>query len=120
MQGYTVLLDASDWDLTLDETGRIATAQGAYAAAQNVANAQRLFVFDAYFNQQRGIPHFETELGDKFSVAAPILRTRLKKAAVGVVGVTTATVELAYKEDRICGTTTTVTLTDGTKASVET
>lgn len=119
MKGYTLKLDVGGWDLTLDETGKIATAHGAYAAAQNVANAQRLFIADAYFDQRRGVPHFETELGDKFAVAAPVLRTRMKKAALTVNAVKDASVALSYKDGRICGTTTTIKLHDGTTAIVE-
>lgn len=118
MKGYTLQLDGG-WDITLDNVGKLATTSGAYAVAQNVANAQRLFVMDAYFNQRRGIPHFETELGSKFPVAASVLRTRMKKAALGVEHVKTAEVQVAYEEDRICGSRTTVTLDDGTTVKIE-
>lgn len=120
MKGYTLKLDVGAWDLTLDDTGQIATSNGAYAVAQNVANAQRLFKLDAYFNQQRGIPHFETELGNRFDIAAPVLRTRMKKAAMDVENVKNAAVILEYKNGRVCGASTKITLIDGKTATIET
>lgn len=59
---YTLTL-GSNWDLTLTGTGKIATTQGPLATAQNVANEVRMFLRDAYFQQDRGIPHFNLELG---------------------------------------------------------
>lgn len=120
MKGYTLKLDVSAWDLTLDDTGQIAVSDGAYAVAQNVANAQRLFKQDAYFNQKSGIPHFETELGNRFNIAAPILRTRMKKAAVGVESVKDANVILEYENGRVCGARTKITLVNGKTATIET
>lgn len=58
---HTLLL-TDDWDLTLDSAGDIATSTGAYSIAQNVGNAVRLFTNDAWFNPERGIPHFAIDL----------------------------------------------------------
>ena len=74
----TLLLNA-DWDLTLDKSGRIAVAEGAYATAQNVANECRLFTQDAYFEPDRGIPYYLIALGRKLSPS--VLRARLRDAA---------------------------------------
>lgn len=74
----TLLLN-SDWDLTLDKSGRIAVAEGAYATAQNVANECRLFSNDAYFEPDRGIPYYLIALGRKLSPS--VLRARLRDAA---------------------------------------
>lgn len=74
----TLLLD-QQWDLTLDKSGRIAVAEGAYATAQNVANECRLFTNDAYFETDRGIPYYLIALGKKLSPS--VLRARLRDAA---------------------------------------
>ena len=74
----TLLLN-SQWDLTLDKSGRIAVADGAYATAQAVANECRLFTNDAYFEPGRGIPYYLIALGRKLSPS--VLRARLRDAA---------------------------------------
>ena len=74
----TLLLN-QQWDLTLDKSGRIAVAEGAYATAQAVANECRLFTQDAYFEPDRGIPYYLIALGRKLSPS--VLRARLRDAA---------------------------------------
>ena len=74
----TLLLN-QQWDLTLDKSGRIAVAEGAYATAQAVANECRLFTDDAYFEPDRGIPYYLIALGRKLSPS--VLRARLRDAA---------------------------------------
>ena len=74
----TLLLN-SQWDLTLDKSGRIAVAEGAYATAQAVANECRMFTNDAYFETERGIPYYLIALGKKLSPS--VLRARLRDAA---------------------------------------
>ena len=74
----TLLLNG-EWDLTLDKSGRIAVAEGAYATAQAVANECRLFTQDAYFEPDRGIPYYLIALGRKLSPS--VLRARLRDAA---------------------------------------
>ena len=74
----TLLLN-QQWDLTLDKSGRIAVAEGAYATAQAVANECRLFTDDAYFEPSRGIPYYLIALGRKLSPS--VLRARLRDAA---------------------------------------
>lgn len=75
----SLMLD-EDWDITLDGIGRIALAKDEYATAQNVGNEARLFTNDAYFRQADGIPHFDVELGQKFSESI-VLRAYLLRAA---------------------------------------
>ncbi len=111
----TLLLDAQ-WDLTVDAGGNIATVSDAYAIAQNVANAVRLFTDDAYFDRDRGIPHFQIELGHKPPYS--ILRTRILQAARAVEGVADATVTFD-RDERKLGGEILLTLTDGTTANVE-
>lgn len=113
---HTLFLDAT-WDLTLDQGGNIATVTGPYAIAQNVANAVRLFTDDAYFDRDRGIPHFQIELGHKPPYS--ILRTRIVQAAKAVEGVADATVTFTDPENRLLGGEILLTLTTGETANVE-
>ena len=76
------LLLTKDWDLTLDGTGRIALTGNDYATAQNGANEARLFTEDAYFIQDKGIPHFLFNLGRR--VNGSVLRAYLRRAALSV------------------------------------
>lgn len=110
----TLFLDAT-WDITLDEGGRILTTSGAYAIAQRVANAVRLFTDDAYFDRDRGIPHFNIELGHKPPYS--IIRTRILEAARAVEGVADAAV-VFNRDDRVLGGEIQLTLTTGETASV--
>lgn len=78
----TLHLTREGWDITLDGVGRIALIQGGEATAQNVANEARLFTDDAYFAQDRGVPHFLVDLGRR--VNHSILRSYLRRAALTV------------------------------------
>ena len=84
---YTLKLDAQ-WDLYTDDAGGLAVSDGAYATAQNVANACRLFTEDAFYNPERGIPHFVADLGVKLNPA--VARAELQAAALSVDGVAEA------------------------------
>ena len=88
--GHTLTLDA-DWDLQLDAAGNIMTSSGDYAVAQNVANAVRLFTNDAYYDPDRGIPHFALTLGRK--PALSVFRAVVRQTALGVDGVRAAEVK---------------------------
>ena len=76
----TLELVKETWDITLDSSGRIKLTGDEYATAQNVANESRLFMKDAYFRQAQGVPHFNVELGAKYSESI-ILRAYLLRAA---------------------------------------
>ena len=88
--GHTLTLDAG-WDLQLDAAGNIMTSSGDYAVAQNVANAVRLFTNDAYYDPDRGIPHFALTLGRKPVMS--VFRAVVRRAALGVDGVRAAEVK---------------------------
>jgi hypothetical protein len=77
----TLRLDLK-WDLALDGAGGIALAGEDLATAQNVANEARLFTRDAYFTQDRGVPHFLVELGRRLN--SVVLRSYLRAAALSV------------------------------------
>ena len=88
--GHSLLLD-SDWDIQLDASGNIAETSGDYAVAQNVSNAVRLFTDDAYYDADRGIPHFALTLGRKPVMS--VFRAIVRQAALGVDGVRAAEVK---------------------------
>lgn len=115
----TLLLD-QQWDLTLDKSGRIAVAEGAYATAQNVANECRLFTQDAYFEPGRGIPYYLIALGRKLSPS--VLRARLRDAAFlveDVEDVTDVVLESLDTETRKVTGEIQFTSKEGEDASVE-
>lgn len=94
MIGKTLTLSA-DWDLTLTAAGTLSTAAGDYALSQNVANAVRLFTNDAFYDPERGIPHFIVDLGQKLNPA--VVRAEVQAAALAVDGVK----EAALKDIRL-------------------
>lgn len=83
---------SENWDIDIDGAGRIVVADGVYATAQDVANVIRLFTREAYFDQQRGIPHFDIDLGVKPSPS--VVRSRYRRAAMQVTNVANAAVEI--------------------------
>lgn len=91
--GHTLKL-GTDWDLSLDAAGNIATCVGPEAIAQDVANALRLFTQDAYFEPNSGIAHFATHLGRKPLLT--VMSQRFTQAAQAVPGVMNATVKQLY------------------------
>ena len=99
MNGHTLYLTPDNWDITLDSSGRLQTSANAYAIAQNVANAVRLFTGEAFFAMDEGIPHFEIELGYT-RPALSVLRARICEAALNVEGVLDAAVNLDGVQDR--------------------
>lgn len=78
----TLKLNPKTWDVATDGVGRIALATDDGATAQAVANEARLFTKDAYFAQDKGIPHFRTDLGRRVSNA--VVRSNLRTAALAV------------------------------------
>ena len=111
MAGHTLLLDTEAWDLTLDSGGNIATTQDSYGIAQNVANAVRLCMNDAYYDPERGVPHFLIDLGVTPDMS--VVRSRIRRASLSVDGVTDANVEITTITDRVMGGTIAVTTEEG-------
>lgn len=117
--GHTLYL-TDKWDISVDDAGNIATTKGAYAVAQNAANAIRLFTDDAYFNATKGIPHFDIELGKKPAVSQSMLTNRIKKAVMAINGTTGCESVLTYDaEGRIISGNVVITLDGGTTVSVQ-
>lgn len=107
-----------NWDIALNDNGGLSTAEDAYAVAQNVASAVRLFTNDAYFDTDAGIPHFEVTF--KRNPDVSIIRSRIKTAAEAVAGVRSARVELRQVSSAcVLQGTIFLTLTNGENAEVE-
>lgn len=116
MTAHTLYLNPDSWDITLDSSGRIARSTQAYAIAQNVANAVRLFTGEAFFAMDEGIPHFDIELG-KTRPALSVLRARMREAALNVEGVLDAQITLDDVQDRRLTGEILLTVADGDKSS---
>ncbi len=116
MNGHTLYLTPDNWDITLDSSGRLQTSANAYAIAQNVANAVRLFTNEAFFAMDEGIPHFEIELGFT-RPALSVLRARIREAALNVEGVLDAAVDLDGVRDRKLTGEILLTVADEDKSS---
>nr|DAY64980.1 MAG TPA: Protein of unknown function (DUF2634) [Caudoviricetes sp.] len=117
--GHTLYLD-KNWDINVNDAGNIATTKGAYAVAQNAANAIRLFTNDAYFNATQGIPHFDIELGKRPDVSESMLVNRIKKAVMSISGTTGCEPVLEYDDDgRLVSGNVVITLDGGTTVSVQ-
>lgn len=112
----SLLLD-KNWDITLDSAGNLAVADKNYSIAQSVANAVKLFINDAYFNTDIGIPHFDVTL--KRNPALSVIRSHIKKAAVSVDGVKNADVIINNDNGIIQGEIR-ITLENGERISVRT
>lgn len=87
MRKRSLLLN-DKWDICLNSAGSIAETTGDYCDAQNVANAVRLFTNDAYLAADKGIPHFDIDLGVMPMEA--VLRGRIRGAAVAVENIADA------------------------------
>ena len=70
------------WDIRLDNAGRIALKTESAATAQNVANECRLFLADACFNQDEGVPHFILQLGKAKAQSALVDHLRVAAQAI--------------------------------------
>ena len=116
MTAHTLYLNPDSWDITLDSSGRIARSTQAYAIAQNVANAVRLFTNEAFFAMDEGIPHFEIELGYT-RPALSVLRARMREAALNVEGVLDAQITLDDVQDRKLTGEILLTVADGDKST---
>lgn len=111
----TLYLDPASWDLVQDASHNIALASAPYEQAQSVANACRLWLGEAPFNTNRGIP-YETEiLGQQ--VQTRILAGWYETEAATVPKVASATAVLQYANRALTGQIQ-CTLDDGTVINV--
>lgn len=115
----TLLLNGN-WDIFVDNAGNIATTQDDYAIAQNVANAERLFQNDAYFDRLKGIPYFTNVFGEMPASGQSVLINRWRQAALNVDGVSDCEPIPVYdKDNRIIGGNIIATTENGTQIQVE-
>ncbi|MBU6430648.1 MAG: hypothetical protein KGR26_16640 [Cyanobacteria bacterium REEB65] len=94
----TLLLDRDNWDLCLDATGNIAVAAEPYSMEQDVASECRVFEGECYYDTTRGVPYFNSVLGQMQPIQ--ILKEKLIAAAELVPGVNDATAYLTGPVDR--------------------
>ena len=93
---------STDWDLQFDANGKPEVLTEAQAITQNVCNECRLFLHDAYFRYEDGIPWFSDQLGKPIQVS--VVTARLRQAALrvpGVLRVLSITIEELEKKTRI-------------------
>ena len=69
----------------LDKNGQFAISKGTHAVAQTIANRCRLFVRDAAFNYDEGIPYFDIALGH--TMKTTLLANELRRMTLEVDGV---------------------------------
>ena len=87
-----------NWDIGLSASGDLATVSGLYCDAQNVANAIRLFTRDAFLAQDKGVPHFDLDLGKMPAMSE--VRSAYRKASKSVENIADARVEIvAFDKD---------------------
>lgn len=76
---------SSGWDLTLDDSGNLAVATGAYALAQDAASAVRTFQGEMWYDVGFGMPYFQAIFGQLPSLA--FIRQKLISVAMTVPGI---------------------------------
>lgn len=108
-----------DWDITLNNNGDLVTTSGLYCDAQNVANAIRLFTKDAFLAQDKGVPHFDLDLGRMPAFSA--VRSVYRKNAKAVENIRDAVIQNLRVDNDIRALTGVIVATteDGQSISVE-
>jgi hypothetical protein len=95
----SLYLDPDKWDITVNNNGDLVTTSGLYCDAQNCANAIRLFTRDAFLAQNKGVPHFELDLGRMPAFSA--VRSVYRKNARAVENIRDAVIQnLRVDENR--------------------
>lgn len=95
----TILLNPTTWDLLLDSNGNIAMAQEPYANAQDVASVLKLFKGELYYDTSKGIPYFESILGQV--VPPQFIMSEFEAAALTVPDVVSAKALIEVGKDRV-------------------
>lgn len=95
----TLLLDTGTWDLCLDANGNIALATEPYSIAQDVASAVKLFSGELWYDTTKGIPYFESILGQRPPLQ--YIKAQVEKAALTVPEVVSARCLLAGFKGRV-------------------
>ena len=113
----TLLLDKTNWDLTVDALGNIAVGDPDYSIAQDVASAIRLFAGELWYDTTQGIPYFTSVLGKPPDVG--FLQARFTAAALAVpdVASVTCSIDNLTKTRELTGKVN-LTMTSGATATV--
>ena len=99
----TLLLDLDNWDLCLDANSNIAMAANPYAIAQDVASAVKLFAGELYYDTSKGVPYFQSILGQNTPMS--YIKAKLEAAALTVPEVVEAQVSgLQVSQRALTGT----------------
>lgn len=112
----SLLLDLTNWDLTINADGDIAVAENPYAIAQDVANAVKLFLGELWFDTRNGVPYWETILGKAPPMG--LIRAAIARAALTVPQVVAAQCIIAAFQNRQVTGEVRVTDTAGTALNV--
>ena len=94
----TLLLEPTNWDLTLDASRNIALATEPYALAQDAASSIKAYHGEVYYDTARGVPYYPSILGVRPPLA--LLKAALVDAALLVPKVVAARVYISSAEDR--------------------
>lgn len=108
---HTTILLSGGWDLTLDDSGNIATTDGAYGVAQDVASALRTFLGECWYDTAQGLPYWQQILGQFPPLA--FVRQKLIDVAKSVSDVAGVTVEIIEFSARVLRGRITVTTSFG-------
>lgn len=99
----TLLLNPTTWDLLIDAKGNIAMASAPYSLSQDIASAIKVFLGEAYYNHDLGIPYFESILG--YAESASFLAVQFETAALTVPGIVVAQLTgLDFQNRQLVGT----------------
>lgn len=112
----TLLLDVGTWDLTLDSSGNIAVATGAYAIAQDAASEIKLFQGELWYDTTQGVPYWNEILG--LLPPLQLVKSTLTAAALLVPGAATAQCFISSFTARTLSGQVQVTNADGQTATV--
>lgn len=114
----SLLLALNTNDLTVDANRNIALASDPYAIAQNIATACKTFKGEVWYDDTRGIPYFQSILGQQLN--AQFIRAQYIAVAESVEGVASAKFFFTLFSKRTLSGQIQATLTDGTVVSVNT
>lgn len=112
----TLLLSPDTWDLMLDASGNIALADKPYSIAQDVASACKLFSGELWYDTGKGIPYFESILGQRPS--GQTIQKAFTEAAFTVKGIVQAQVAFISMDNRTMTAQLQVVDSDGVAAGV--
>jgi hypothetical protein len=113
----TLLLNPNTWDLLIDSNGNIAMAQEPYANAQDVASALRLFKGELRYDTSKGVPYFDTILGQ--IVPPQVIMSEFEIAALTVPNIVSAKATIEVGADRVAVGTVQVINSVGQASNVQ-